>query len=160
MKNLISRHWDLLISLLIGAECLQALPNRLSVAFLKDFYYAGLSILALVFSVVFAAITLLSSIGDNDFLLFLEEEDAALSKLLASFGITLTALFVSLAISIGCYGIAAYRSAGSMKDMPCWQFACYCVALSYSLLSACLVGNDVIRFARLRARFLAERESA
>jgi len=158
MKRLLFRHWDLILSLAIGIECIQMLPAQLPTAFLKEAYSAGIAVLAVVFSVVFAAITLLASIGDDAFLRFLEDEDRALSTLLTSFATTLNILFVALLVSIVLFGFSAYEAAQSHMQQHTWGFAIFCFSLSYALISSRLVGNDVIHFAKLRARFIGSGE--
>lgn len=156
MRRFISRHWDLVVSLAVGLEVLQVVPRNLGEVFVHDMYSGGIAILAVVFSVVFAAITLFASIGDDAFLSFLEE-DGALGTILRSFNFTLNILFGSLVLSILEFGLTSYEIGKGSLDQPSWRFAVYCFALSYSLLSSRLVGNDVIRFARLRAKFIRSR---
>jgi len=155
MKQFLFKHWDLVISVAIVVELFQHLPARLSTAFLKDAYSGGIAVLAVVFSVVFAALSLLASIGDDEFLTFLEDEDNALSTLLKSFKTTLNLLFGGLIVSIVLFGIASYLASVGHKDQESWSFALFCFTVIYALISSRLIANDVIHFAMLRAKFLA-----
>ena len=157
MKRFISRHWDLLLSTAAAIECFQLVPRELPVTFLRDAYSTGIAVLAVVFSVVFAAITLLASVGDDEFIDFLEEEDCALTALLKSFTATLNILFGALIISIVAFGWSRYAESQARKEEPSWEFAVFCFSLLYALIASRLVGNDVIRFATLRARFISSK---
>ena len=158
MRRILLRHWDLIACLLFAGECLQLCPRVLPVQFLKDVYSGGIAILTIVFSVVFAGISLLASVADASFIRFLEDEDGALGRLLGSFTGTLNVLFGSLIISLVLFAHTAFAASVQRQDGPRWQFGLFCFALSYSLLSSRLIAQDVIRFATLRAKFIAQED--
>jgi hypothetical protein len=159
LRRLLLRHWDLIACLLIAGECFQLSPSRLPLQFLKDIYSGGIAILAIVFSVVFAGISLLASAADASFIQFLEEEDGALTRLLSSFTGTLNVLFGSLIVSLILFAHTAFAVSIQRRDEPAWEFALFCFAVSYSLLSSRLIAQDVVRFATLRAKFIAHNSS-
>lgn len=158
MMRILSRHRDFILAIAVGAAVFKIAPWRLPTSFLGEMYSGGIAVLAVVFSVVFAAITLLASIGDDAFLHFLEE-DGALTTLLNSFTTTLNILFGALVLSIIEFGFAEYALAKGWVDQLLWGFVVYCFALSYALVSSRLVGNDIIRFAKLRAAFIRQTNS-
>src|SRR5262245_61894272 len=91
--------WDILAAAIIAVVLYFVLPDRVNNAFASTLYGVGITVLSIIFSVYFAALAIIISSGDNDFIHFLEEK-GSYTRLINSFRFSLILLFVSLISSI------------------------------------------------------------
>ncbi|MGE5552808.1 MAG: hypothetical protein ACM3XZ_02655 [Betaproteobacteria bacterium] len=145
--------WDTIAALIGAAVVHAALPESLPGAFVKDVYGAALSMLSIMFSVFFAALAIIISSGDNDFIRFLEDE-GHYTAILATFRVTLGALFVALVASLILFADVSFRLAtnpGYCQDKA--VLALYALPTTYALVAAVLSVWDAMKYAHFRTQF-------
>ena len=156
LKNIIWS-WDFGISLIAMLASFIILPTFLRTDFAASFYSVGISVLSIVFSLFFAALAIIMSSTDNEFILFLEKKKQ-FTTLLWSFRFTLTLLFVSLIYSIilfTCSDFAIkYYDGKSLQHKG--FFVAFVGLFCYSLLATALSVKDTILFSHYRTKFLNE----
>lgn len=153
--------------ILCSTDCLAAtvtalvlvllLPESVPTLLARDLFAASMSVLSITFSVFFAALAVIISSSDNDFVRFLEV-DGAYSRIISSFRFTLEAIFVALIASVVLYTLAAIQAASDCEDQPKWYIVAFGPLFFYSLFAAMGVARDSITYAKYRARFLATRK--
>lgn len=122
----------------------------------KDFYNSGISILAIVFSLFIAALTLIISAGDNEFVLYLEEKQYY-STFMHTFKYTASVLLISLLCSLTIYCITTYWIGLHWVNQSKWWLVIFFSLFAYSILAAYGVTQDCIRFGQSRAAHLVLR---
>lgn len=101
--------WDLAVALVAGGTVWLIAPNSVPNDFAKDIYGLGASVLAIVFSVFFAALAIIMSADGDDFVELLEER-GTLDVVLFHFRFTLWLLFLGLCASVVLYAITSWWS--------------------------------------------------
>jgi ABC-type uncharacterized transport system fused permease/ATPase subunit len=147
--------WDFVISIVLTLATAIFLPTMLKMSFCISFYNTGITVLSIVFSLFFAALAIIMTSSDNEFIEFLEEKND-FSALLCSFKITLAMLFLSL-----IYAIVLYISSDYFlkNNDPAFEqhkifFLVFEFLFAYSLLSTALSVRDTIKFSDFRGQFL------
>lgn len=129
------------------------LPYWISSEFAKDLYSIGISVLSIVFSVYFAALAIIMSSSDDDFIRFLEEE-GQYTTIIISFEWSLGALFVALIYSMGIYAFTSYWLSTSVPNQEKWCLVVFSFLFFYGLFSAASSTRNAIIYSRFRTRFL------
>src|ERR1035438_2279483 len=112
---------DLIASVLLSFITAVFCPSLISISMAKDFYGVGISVLSIVFSVFFAALAIIMSAGDNEFVAFLHE-NGAYSEIIWNFRFTVLILFSSLLISLAEYSYVGFRLAHKAEWHSKWFF--------------------------------------
>lgn len=148
--------WDFLAAL--GSSLLLAflVPAGISVSFAKDLFGVGISVLSIVFSVFFAALAIIISASDNDFVVFLEEE-GHYTAIIQTFKVSLLALFVALIYSLVLYAFTAAAASAFVQGQHWLWFCVFVFLFLYGLFSAFNSALDAIRYAQTRASYLSVR---
>ena len=150
--------WDFAVSLAVAAGICFWLPNMISNAFAKDLYAIGISVLSIVFSVFFAALAIIISAGDNDFISFLQKGNLY-SSLIQFFRFTLFLLLLSLCGSIAIYAFTSNSLDLKIITQPKWYFVIFTFFFVYSLAATCGSVGDALRYAERRVQYI-ERTNA
>lgn len=152
--------WDFVIAIVITPLTALLLPKRLSLDFCLAAYNIGITVLSIVFSIFFAALAIIISSSDNDFIDYLEKE-GDYTALLNSFIITLIILFVSLIFSIVMAVITLYIIHNKPIDLTQCNvsFLIFEFLFSYSLFATGLSVKDTIAFSKYRAKYLRRKKS-
>jgi len=146
--------WDIYASLFVVVILAFLLRDEISLGLVKEILSVSISVLAIVFSVFFAAMAILITAGDNEFVRFLEE-DGSFTQITWVFRVTLLLLFLALFISIILFVIVVmFSGEDDGYTFPKWGLLLYSFLASYALLSAINSSLDAIKYAELRARFL------
>jgi hypothetical protein len=150
--------WDFAISLLVAFASFLLLKNSVSNDFSKDIYGIGISVLSIVFSVYFAALALIITSGDDDFIHFLEEK-GDYTGIIDTFKFSLLSLFLALIYSIIAYTFTAAKIYESQSEkmhgsQPEVFICVFSFLFSYGLFAALSATLDSISYAMFRARFL------
>jgi hypothetical protein len=150
--------WDFVISIVLTLATAIILPEMLKMSFCISFYNTGITILSIVFSLFFAALAIIMTSSDNDFIEFLEEEND-FSALLDSFKITLAMLFFSLIYSIVLFVSSDFFAKDNNLNFEQHKifFLVFEFLFTYSLLSTALSVMDTIKFSGLRGQFLKKK---
>jgi len=156
--NTIILSWDFVISIIITLVTTIILPSKLNIEFCISFYNIGITVLSIVFSLFFAALAIIITSSDNEFIEFLEEEND-FTALINTFKVTLLMLFISLLYSIVIFVISNYFA--KLTDEPVFQSKIYFLIFeflfSYSLISTALSIKDTIVFSEIRTKFLKQK---
>jgi len=146
--------WDLWLAVIVMTLILVFAPNKIGLIFSKDILGISISVLSIIFAVFFAALAILITAGDNEFIRFLEE-DGSFSRIIWTFRVTLMLLFVALLSSIVLYVvISQYSDIPGCYYVPKWLFLIYAFLSSYALFATGNSTLDAVKYAELRARFL------
>ena len=144
--------WDFAIACFGGMALWIFGPKEIPHRVAGDFYSVGISVLAIMFSVFFAALANIMSTSDNQFVKFLEET-AIYTALIAAFKITLGLLFLALLYSLGAYIATSIGGSEHGTQNSIWMVLFLWVFV-WGLLAAFSSANDAIKFAQKRAEFL------
>jgi hypothetical protein len=151
--------WDFVVSIVGALVVATILPDMIETEFSASFYMVGITVLSIIFSLFFAALAILMSSTDNDFIIYLEEKKQ-FTRLMASFKFTLALLFASLIYSIILYVVSDYdiKKSHIPKEQSKWFFCGFVFLFSYGLLATAFSIKDTISFTHFRTKFLHERE--
>lgn len=152
--------WDIFIALVLSVLSYFFFPDFVSMKFTIEVYGVGISVLSIIFSLFFAALAILMSSSDNDFIVFLEEENDY-SDLLSSFKFTVMLLFLSLVYGLILYIGTYYYIIQKAKsyDQHISLLVIFIFLFSYSLLASIFSVNDSLKFSEFRARFLKSKKT-
>ncbi len=158
IKNIVLS-WDFVIAIVLTLCTAIILPNRISLDFCFAVYSIGITVLSIVFSIFFAALAIIMSSSDNDFVDYLEEE-GDYTTLLNSFIITLIMLFVSLVFSITMAGLTVYVIYSKPIHLTQCNvfFLIFEFLFFYSLFATGLSVRDTIMFSKYRAKYLKKKK--
>ncbi len=146
--------WDFILSVIIVVFLYFFLPQYLQVGFVKEIYGITITVLAIIFSVFFAALSILITAGDNEFVRFLQAE-GFYKKIIFTFKFTLILLFIGFFVSISLFiGILPYALSTNIYIYPNLNFLLFIFFVLYALFATANSSIDAIRYAEFRARFL------
>jgi cytochrome c biogenesis protein CcdA len=145
--------WDFFVAATLSLGVALFAPNNISNEVSRDIYNIGVTSLSIIFSVYFAALAMIITSSDNDFIDFFDQENDY-SRLIKSFRFVLAILLISLLVSIGLYIISTVL----FYEKKPTQIKAFMVLFSflgpYSLIATFLASNDAIQYALLRAKYL------
>ncbi len=144
---------DLWAALVLAAVFAAFLGPWVPNEFAKDIYSIGISVLSIVFSVYFAALAIIISASDDDFVAFLEET-GDYSPIIATFRFSLVLLFVALMYSLLLYARTSYRLVGKIEFQSRWFLLVFAVLFFYSLFAVVNSTMDAITYSKFRSRFV------
>lgn len=152
--------WDFIISIITSLLIYIFVPQYMEMKFTLSFYNIGISVLSIVFSVFFAALAIIVSASDNEFIDFMEE-NGHFTHLIWTFKFTLFLLFISLAYSIILYMFTNYYIETYTEK---WYqhsslFALFAMLFVYSMLSTVMGVNNSIKFTDFRLKYLKIKKS-
>ncbi len=145
--------WDFTLAILIASVSWFFLPDVICGTILKDLYSSSISVLSILFSMFFAALAIIISLNDNNFINFLEE-DGYFSKLLSQFRFSLSAMFLTLIIALCLYGITIFSITNPFWGQEKLQINIFIFAFFYSLFAVFLSALDAIRYLQTRLKFI------
>lgn len=152
--------WDFLLSTVLTLVTALIIPMNLKITFCITFYNIGISVLSIIFSLFFAALAIIMTSSDNDFIEFLEEKND-FTALINSFKFTLLMLFLSLIYSIALSVFSDFIRIENTKPLVQNKtfFLIFLFLFSYSLFATGLSVKDTIVFSMFRAKFLGKKNS-
>lgn len=146
--------WDTIIAI-IASIIYGLLANKtVSAIIVKEISLIAISTLSIIFSVFFAALAVLITAGDNDFVIFLQKSDTY-ANIIWFYKYTLLVIFVSLVFSIILYFISLFETQKNLPGVfPCLVMIFYVFLTSYSLLCTLGAAINAIKYAEYRTRYL------
>ena len=135
---------DFGVAILAGSGIAFFCPVTIPMILAKDFYIVGVSVLSVVFSVFFAALAIIMSAGDNDFIAFLNE-DGSYSEIIWSFRFTVLALFIALLVALLEYGYVSIRISQKAELHSKWFVLAFVMCFTYSLIAVIQAVLDALR---------------
>ncbi len=160
MKDKIFRYiisWDFLISSAIAVTLYFLFLPDISNTFVKDLSGVGISVLSIVFSVYFAALAIIISSSDDDFIRFLEVK-GRYQQITSTFRYSLAVLFLALLYSVFTYANAAILIERKIQSQQNYLFCIFTFAFFYGLLVALSATLDSIRYALTRVKFINKKD--
>lgn len=150
--------WDFLASLAISIVLYHTIPNNVSNSFCQDIYGIGISVLSIIFSVYFAALAIIISSSDDDFVNYLEE-DGVYTGIIWTFRYSLFILFTALLFSLLMYALtSAWIASSNVLNQdnlqPSIYFSIFVFLFFYGLFCALNTTLDSIKYALSRVRYL------
>jgi len=144
---------DFAVALIISVLVSYVLPFWVSNELAHDLYNIGISVLSIVFSVYFAALAIIISSSDDDFVRFLEEE-GDYTGIVNSFQFSLGALFVALLYSLVLYAVTAAWTSAGHREQQFWWLSIFAFLFPYGLFAALYSTIDSIKYAKRRTKYL------
>jgi energy-coupling factor transporter transmembrane protein EcfT len=134
------------------------LPRWVPSALAQDFYRVGISVLAILFSVFFAALAVIISATNDDFVRWLDSDkqasdDGDFAAIVSAFRFSLVSLFVALTSSLLLYAYTSVRIANAVKHQHKCFAAVFAFLFFYGLFTAGICTLNAITFSRLRSRY-------
>lgn len=157
LKNIIvSRDFlgALCVALIASAIFFPSVKNE----FAKDLYSVDISVLSIVFSVYFAALAIIISSGDNEFIHYLEK-NGYYGVIVNSFKFSLLALFVALIYSCFIYTLTAFWVSNNLADQNTTYLFLFVFLFLYGLFATAISSLDAIKYSEYRVKFLLLRQS-
>ncbi|PKL77267.1 MAG: hypothetical protein CVV25_14800 [Ignavibacteriae bacterium HGW-Ignavibacteriae-4] len=145
--------WDFSFTVIVTILCYCFFPNSLNCELTKDIYSVGISVLSIVFSVFFAALAIIISSGDNDFINFIESNGNHFTKIIASFKFSLVLLFIGLLYSILVYTFTSNQIVNDNVLQSKWILTIFAFIFFYGLFASLNSTLDAIKYAEFRTRF-------
>jgi hypothetical protein len=144
---------DILASLFVAVLVWYLSPDRILNEFSRDIYSVGITVLSIVFSVYFAALAIMISSGDDEFVEFLEQE-GGYTTLISNFRFALFVLLLALIYSIVLYALTTVWFYSHKTEQSEYLFIIFVFISTYGLLATFAASNDAINYALYRAKFL------
>jgi len=146
--------WDTFFALIVAVVAFLLLPNQVAGTYAKDAYLVGITVLSTIAPMFFAALAIITSLSDNDFIDFLEE-DGTYSALLQDFGYSLSMMLAILVVSILLYFYTQYELLNASYTQPQIVVVFFMFGFSYALFAGFLASNDAIKYLKYRTRYLS-----
>ncbi len=144
--------WDLLLplvaSIVLGWWLPQWVPSELA----KDYYGIGIAVLSIIFAVFLAALVVIITASDDDFITFLEET-GAYSAIVANFRFSLRLLFFAMIYSLVFYAYTAARIASAVHHQTKYFLVVFCFLFLWSLFATFNSTEDAIMYRNYRQKF-------
>ena len=150
--------WDIIVAAIVAVILYFVLPTQIDNDFASTVYGIGITVLSIVFSVYFAALAIIISSGDNDFIHFLED-GGNYTTIISSFRFSLILLFVSLVSSIIMSVITAILGINNIDAQHKFVLSIFSFLFSYSLFATAISSLDAIRYAERRVVFIRKMRS-
>lgn len=155
LKNKISEiliSWDTGFALFIAILAYWYMPKIICLDILKEIYSTAITILTISIPMFFAALAIIISKADDNFINLLEE-DGAYSELLFQFKWSLYSLFITFIITLIIYGSILLKLFNWYIGQESYQLAIYIFLFFYSLFAILLVSLDAIEYIKYLCKF-------
>src|SRR5437868_6455509 len=137
--------YDSILGALVSLVVSVLLPRWVPNDFAKDLYSVGISVLSIIFAIFFAALAIIMSSSDDEFVVFLEEK-GDYSTVIAAFRFTLMALFIALMVSIAFYAWATLRLSNKIPFQHFLFLSAFSFLFTYAMIAALISARDSIRY--------------
>ena len=145
--------WDFLGALCVAGLVFVFFAPSVSNTFVKDLYGVGISVLSIVFSVYFAALAIIISSGDNDFVRYLQSR-GYYRNIIDAFKLTLIILFLALIYSIVIYSLTSAWLNRNAGEQNVFWFIVFAFCFTYGLFATANSVLNAIKYAEFRVKFL------
>lgn len=149
--------WDFGVAAVVFIGTLLLAPEWVPNNLVKELYGTGISVLSILFSVFFAALAIIMSSSDDDFVAFLEE-DRSYTRLVSTFRFTLILLFAALFVALFLYAYTSIRLEGHVSQQSRWWSCAFGALFVYALLAAFSASLDSVMYSQYRSRFILSRQ--
>jgi len=148
---------DFIFSFFVSVIVYFVLPEKVPNEFSRDIYNVGITSLSIIFSVYFAALAIIISSGDNDFIDFFEQE-GDYTKLIKNFRYALWLLLIALLSSISLYTTTSFLIYQKEVNQVKYLIVGFSFLSLYGLLATFMAANDAIKYALYRVKFIRSKQ--
>jgi Na+/H+-translocating membrane pyrophosphatase len=149
--------WDIFASLFVFIFAFIFLPCEINGIFAKDIYGIAISVLSTVFPMFFAALAIITSFSDNEFISFLENINETYTALISHFKYAIITMFFSLLVALALFSATSYYLNTTHLYMQSkFYMVFFFFILSYSLLVTLFASLDAIKYLQYRTKFIRE----
>jgi hypothetical protein len=155
------KSWDFAISIAVSVILFIILPTYIKGVSATSFYNVGITVLSIIFSLFFASLAIIMSSTDNEFIMYLEENNL-FTEIMETFKFVLVLLFISLIYSIVLYSTTDYyiKQHGELISFHHkGLFILFQFLFTYSLIGTALSVGDTISFTTYRTKFLITKKA-
>lgn len=146
--------WDLAAALFSSVLFALLVTQPVSAEIVRDITLLAVSTLSIIFSVFFAALAVLITSGDNEFVKFLQKF-GAYTEIVWSYKFTVIVIFVALLFSIVLYVTALFEIPKKIPGVyPVIIVATYIFSAIYALFCTISSAIDAIMYSEYRTKFL------
>lgn len=145
--------WDFITSVIIAVVFYFILPYWIKNDFAKNLYDIGISVLSIVFSVFFAALAIIISSSDDDFVRFLEQQ-GDYTAIIDTFKFSLFLLFVALVYSIILSIITSFWTNEKNINQQFHFVVVFIFLFFYGLFATFNSTFDAIKYSKYRTDYL------
>lgn len=148
-------HYDFMAGLLVFIVSIFMLPSQISSLFAKDIYGVAITVLSIIFSIFFTALTIIITSSDDAFIKWLVKNNYY-KELTRLFKFTLTLLFIALVSALVLYLVTAGYIADYADSavQSKWWLIVFSSLFAWSLIATGSSSLDAIKYAERRAIFL------
>ncbi len=157
IKNVIIS-WDFIFSILLAIAAWLFLPYWVANQFTITLYEIGISVLSIIFSVFFAALAIIISSSDDDFVRFLEEK-GDYTAIIETFKFSLTVLFIALVYSIILTVITSHWITQNHLNQQFYFITIFCFLFFYGLFATFNSTYDAIKYSKYRTIYLNKKKN-
>jgi len=150
--------WDFLLSCALSIVAWVILPYWVNNQFTITLYEIGISVLSIIFSVFFAALAIIISSSDDDFVQFLEEE-GDYTAIIDTFKFSLSVLFIALVYSIILTAITSYWMIQNHIHQQYYFIIIFSFLFFYGLFSTFNSTYDAIKYSKFRTIYLHRKKN-
>lgn len=148
--------WDMVIAIFVAIASFMLLSPLILNSFAKDIYSVGISVLSIVFSVYFAALAIIISSSDDEFVRYLIKFKHY-DLIISAFKWTLLYLFVALVYSLILYAISSsWMTEKADSTQPKLLFTIFAFLFTLSIFAAFFATRDALKYASTRAKFITQ----
>ena len=148
--------WDFVTAFLVALSTIPFAPQWVRSSLVKDVSAIGISVLAITFSIFFAALAIIMSSSDDDFVAFLEA-DGVYKRVVSTFRFSLVVLSLALLFSLFLYTYTSARLTAEIQYQSRWWSIFFEFLFLYSLFAALTAALDSVRYSEYRSRFVVLR---
>lgn len=146
--------WDFIISILIGVIIYFICQDKIPGQIVKEVYGTGISVLSIVFSIFFAALAIIVSSSNDDFIKFFEAE-GNYTALLNTFKYSIVVTFLVLVVSIALSSFTTFMISITQNYLQSKIIlAIYSLSFLYSLFAVFNSTLDALKYAEYRVKYL------
>lgn len=147
--------WDFLLSFMVSIATFVVLYKQLPGMFAQNVYQTGITILSIVFSVFFAAMAIIISSSDNEFIIFLDKEHGAYQLLIQILKASVIIIFLALMYSVIMFLVTSYWLNFNPAYVQHKSYTTFfAFSFTYSMLCSLKSVLDSLKFASYRVKFL------
>ncbi|SRR5258708_2320273 len=150
--------WDFTGAVASAAVVAAVTPHWILNTAAQDLFRVGTSVLSLLFSIFFAALAVIVSAANEEFLMWLEsdtrsQEKSDYQKIVSAYRLSLVTLFLALIITLWFFGYTTIRIGNGVRHQHNWFLVTFTFFFFYGLFVAVQSSFYAVRFSQFRNEF-------
>lgn len=156
--NSILLSWDFISTAVISLILVFLLPPYIPLKLVKEVSNIYITILAITFSIFFAALAIIISSSNDEFILFLEKDDGLFTSIIWTYKITLFINFIALLLSVVIFIISAIFLEKDFGYQHKWIITVGTSMFLYSCFSVLSSILDSVKYSSKRIKYLIKKK--